>query len=129
MASSMELADDGNVYLMRHSPTGPVYVIAPSGQVLKRIALSPPEGSYLSEIKVSHQELAAEYIRPKPSSHEISAVVIQIVDLQSGEPVAEYSHADGEIGSAFACYSADNLTFLVKDDKGSLMIAQTAITP
>jgi hypothetical protein len=46
--SSAETGEDGNVYLMRNTPTGPVYVISPSGTVYKSISLIPPRARPVS---------------------------------------------------------------------------------
>lgn len=126
--SSMELADDGNIYLMRHTPSGPIYAIGPAGDIRNRISLNPPKGAYLSAVKVARGRLAAEFIQNKPDSYEIESVILQVVDLQTGGTVGEYFHSDSGIGSALACYVPDEFTFLANDDKGRLMLTE-AVAP
>jgi hypothetical protein len=120
--SILELAD-GNLYLARLSPSGPVYVIAPSGEIVRRISLQAPEQTQLSSIKVSHGRLVAMYIRHKNKlTGEIDHVVFSVLDSQTGREYAKYRHSSAALGVALACYTPETFTFLATAGDQSLQI-------
>lgn len=121
--SSAVGAEDGNIYFMRHTPNGPVFVVSPSGGV-RRIDLSPPKDTQLSAIQVGNGRIAAEFLRFLPKSDQIGSVILEVIDAQTGEREAEYSHSDFNIGSGFACYAQNDFTFLGSDPSGRLTIIE-----
>ncbi len=123
-ASLAEMSDDGNVYLMRQSPTGPVYVISPAGVLVRTIKLVPPSGATLSTVKTSRGHLVAEFLRFKPDGTQIEAIFFDLYDLSNGKKVSEYSVTDARIGSALACYTADAFTFVGNDGDGHLALVR-----
>ena len=110
--SAMTLADDGDVYLMRHAPSGPIYQISPAGVVRKTYELKPPSGAALSGFIVSHGTIVAKYIRFKADSHQIDTVILQVLDADTGAMRRQYMHSDSRIGSVLACYDQQQFTFL-----------------
>ena len=122
--SSAVAAEDGNIYLMRHTAKGPVFVVSPSGTIARRIELSPPTDSELSAIQVGSGRIAAEFLKLQPKSDQIESVIVDVLNAQTGEKEAEYSHSDFHIGSAFACYAHNDFTFLGNDASGHLTIIE-----
>lgn len=121
--SVAETTDTGYVYLGRHNPPGPVFLVASSGQVVATLRPEPPPGALLSSFKIAGTRLAALYVRPKePSKPEIQEVILSLWDTTNREKLAEYHHTSARIGSALACFNADVFTFLSSDDDNHLLL-------
>ncbi|MBZ5566816.1 MAG: hypothetical protein LAN64_03080 [Acidobacteriia bacterium] len=87
--AQLQSGDDGNVYLLRHSPTGLLYVIDPSGNA-RRVLLRAPEHGNLISAKVSHGTIAVEYGLNMDSASSSTTTVFVINDTLTGEKIAEY---------------------------------------
>jgi hypothetical protein len=124
--STAEAAADGNIYLMRYTTVGPVYVLSPGGVVVKTIRLKPPKDASLTDIKVAGGFMAAKYVRNKHGTEYIDSVILSILNLQTGEEIAQYSHSDANIGSVFACFDLGSYTFLGNDDKYRFQLIRVA---
>jgi hypothetical protein len=123
--SVIEASDDGRAWLMRRSSTGLVYSVTASGTIDKRMQLSPPAGSYLSQIKVSHGKLIAKFVRNKPDSNLIDRVILDVIDPATSRTEGEFWHSQSSIGSVLACAEPRSFTFVSTDTKGKLQITQT----
>lgn len=123
--SSAETSEDGNIYLMRNTPSGPVHVISPSGTVRNSISLIPPKGARLSTVKVASGRLVALYIRDNPDREGIGQVILSELDLSNKVKIAEYSHSNFHIGSVLACAAPPIYTFLGADEAGHLTVVKT----
>lgn len=67
--SQVRSGEDGNFYLMRYAPEGPVLVLSPSGEVLRVSHLQPPRSARLVDIKLARGRLAAVFLR-KPDQQK-----------------------------------------------------------
>src|SRR6266436_4058046 len=88
--SATEISDDGTVYFVRHTRTGPVYAISAGGRVTRTVRLKPPEGAILSTVKVARGTVAAEFVKNGADDGSALSVIIQIIDLKSATKLAEY---------------------------------------
>jgi hypothetical protein len=126
--SVLESGDDGNVYVMRGTPQGPILVVSAAGELLRTLRLTPPEGFRLREIKVAPGRIAAVYTRRpnRNKGEKTSAVTIAVIDAVTGEKQAEYFHQSPELGLGLACYTPDNFTFVGADRQGYLELIHAA---
>jgi len=102
--------------------SGPIYVLAPSGQVLHTLRLSPPEDGSLSAVKVGKDRVVAEFIERFKNSRATSRVLLQVLDATTGEKYAEYQHSAVRIG-VLASYQPDIFSFLaVHSEDGAVIL-------
>jgi len=120
VGSAIEPGDDGRLYLMRRTAGGPVYAISSGGVVEKVVLPASPQGARLSAIKVAKGRLAAQFVRDRPD--DSPEVIIKVVDLESKETIAEYTHSNYQIGTALACYRPDSFIFLVPGEGYKLTV-------
>jgi hypothetical protein len=113
LAPTLDLADaevgsDGNLYVMRRSSSVLVYVISPSGEIMKTIKVSTAlAGATPSAFHVSGNRLAIAFGKEDSESQPQTIVV---ADAQTGRKIASYSDATG-LDASFACYSANEGVF------------------
>jgi hypothetical protein len=102
-----ETGSDGNLYVMRASSPTAVYVIAPSGRIMKTFKVSAPvSGSQrASGFHLSGNQLAISFWN---EAGESQAMVV--ADAQTGRQIASYAVGAG-LGPAFACFSANEGVF------------------
>jgi hypothetical protein len=125
LGSFIESSDDGNAYLGRRSPAGPIYIISPGGEVIRRISLKPPDNAELTDIRVSHGRLAAMFLqRTNKPSASISRVIFSIIDVHTSETIAEFAHSSAQLGAALGCYVPDEFTFVTTTSDDMLQIAR-----
>lgn len=121
-----EAGPDGNIYLTRPTPEGPVFAVSPAGSVVRTIHLVPPAPNLqLTDVKVAAGRIAAAY-EGEPPSGGTSPVTIVVLDTGTGEKVVEYFHQSYEIGVALACYTPDVFTFNSSDATGKRQIVHAA---
>jgi hypothetical protein len=110
-APTLDLADaevgsDGNLYVMRGSSPALVYVIAPSGKIVKKLKISAPlPGAVPSAFHLSGNRLAISFWNEENQSQRVI-----VADAQTGRSIASYDDATG-LGTSFACYSANDGVF------------------
>ncbi len=101
-----EAGSDGNLYVMRFSSPALVYVIAPSGKIMKTIKVSSPlPGAVPSAFHLSGNRLALSFWNDENQSQ-----TVVVADAQTGRKIASYSDPTG-LGPSFACYSANDGVF------------------
>jgi hypothetical protein len=124
--TQMDSGDDGNIYMMRWTNPAIIYVMAPTGEIIRRFNVDPGDADLDPiSMQVSENRLAVFFLQPQTGFR-----VLKIVNLE-GEDVVKYSQsakdAVGPVGAAFACYSAnpERFTFLgvTKDRKLRLIFA------
>ena len=116
---------DGNIYLARLTPRGPVFAVSPSGEPVAAHSLIPPqENMDLLDVKVSGGRLAAVY-QGKEDQNGTAPVWIRVTDISTDEVIADYFHADYRIGVSLACYDPEIFTF-VSSEEGRLQIVRAA---
>jgi hypothetical protein len=104
--SDAEAGSDGNLYVMRPSSPALVYVIAPSGEIMKTIKVaSPLPGAVPGAFHVSGNRLALSFWNEENQSQ-----TVVVADAQTGRKIASYDDAGG-LGPSFACYSANDGVF------------------
>lgn len=114
-----EVGSDGNLYVMRGSSPALVYVIAPSGKIMKTIRVaSPLPGSRPSAFHVSGNRLAISF-----QNEESQSATVVVADAQTGRKIASYADATGP-GTTFVCYSANEgvFTFLKLGEANALEV-------
>ncbi len=101
-----EVGSDGNLYVMRGSSPTLVYVIAPSGQIMKTLKIAgPTAGVVANGFHVSGNRMALWFWNQESESQ-----TMVVADAQTGRKIASYSGSGG-LGPSFACYSADESVF------------------
>ena len=123
--------EDGNVYLLRATPKGPIYVISPTGEVVRTLHLTPPDpNARLLEIKLAPRLIAAVFTVVDPTmvrrTKGMNTIVVQVLNAASGEPIAEYTTKDTKIGSTLVSFAREELTFFGADAKGNMQFIKTA---
>jgi hypothetical protein len=114
-----EVGRDGNLYVMRASSPALIYVIAPNGQIMKRLKISGPAASVVPNgFHVSGNRLALSFW-----DEESKSQMMVVADAQTGRKIASYVDAS-DLGSSFACYSADEsvFTFLKLEEGNALEV-------
>lgn len=100
---------DGGAYLYRAQPEGPLYIVREGGQV-RRIALTPPPGGELMDVKLGGGRILATYKLPQSTAeHLIDGFVL--TDADSGVTIGEYTGTDGAM-AGLACYDGGRLSYL-----------------
>ena len=101
-----EVGSDGNLYVMRFSSPALVYVIAPSGKIMKTIKVSSPlAGAVPSAFHLSGNRLALSFWNDENQSQ-----TVVVADAQTARKIATYADPTG-LGPSFACYSANDGVF------------------
>jgi hypothetical protein len=121
----MDVANDGNIYLMRHLSPPIVYAISPDGEVVRRFIVDPGQPGYVpSGMHIAGNRIELEFFQPQKGNP-----LIKIVDL-AGNGLATY-HPDPEagIGAALACYTSDpdRFVFLGGDDNGVIAVKTVGV--
>ncbi len=103
----MDVAEDGNVYLMRRLSPAILYAISPTGDVIRRFTVDPGEPNYMpGSLHVSGKEIAIQFYRPQGSDQ-----LIKVVDLTGQELKSIHIDKSDSMGFGFACYSEHPRTF------------------
>jgi hypothetical protein len=108
------LADpDGNWYLMRYSPEGPIQVYTPSGDLIRSHRVRADGEATLETFRLSSGQIAAMFVGKKKSSEDtppgsLATVKIQVMDGTTGDIVQEYS----TWLTSLACFAPGEFTFL-----------------
>jgi hypothetical protein len=126
--SLAESGGDGNVYFTRRGPGEPIYVVSPTGEVLKEIPLDAPKeaGFKLQAAKAAGGRLAIMY-QGQPPAGGTSPVIIFVYDVHTGKKVATYFHRSLGVGNALACYSPDDtFTFISSDESGKMLLVRAS---
>ncbi len=101
-----EVGSDGNLYVMRFSSPALVYVIGPSGKIIKTIKVSSRlPGVLPSAFHLSGNRLALSFW-----NNENQRQTVVVADAQTGRKIASYPDPTG-LGPSFACYSANDGVF------------------
>jgi hypothetical protein len=101
-----EVGSDGNLYVMRFSSPALVYVIAPSGKIMKTIKVASALADALpSAFHVSGNQMALSFW-----NEEKQTQTVVVADAQTGRKIASYADPGG-LGPSFACYSANDGVF------------------
>lgn len=126
--TKVEAAPQGNLFIMRYSPNGPVYSVNAAGEVLSRFSLNAVSDSVTPlSIKAYDERIVVEMIRKDdPNQSRVSEVILYELDRTSGQPVAQYRHSDPRIGTALACADTTSYVFITGSAEGEFQLVQTA---
>ncbi len=101
---------DGNIYVMRASSPATVYVISPTGKIVRVVKVdSPFEKATPIMLMLDAGRLAIEF--SDPTADDTSDTTIRVADALTGEKIADYRIAP-ELTEAVACYSDNRFTFI-----------------
>lgn len=121
-----QTGDDGNIYLNRHTPTGPIFVVTSAGAIARRIPLHPPKQCQLGSVRVIHGRIVVEYLqyaqRDQPEILKITKYIYQILDRDTGELLEQYWQYDDALGGAFAAYHSGAFIY-VGGPNGTITLA------
>lgn len=123
----LQAADDGNVYVMRHTQRGPVFVVSPGG-VARRVSLNPPDGrAEIKWIMASGGSIATEYYLPA-SGPDPKVHFITITDVSSKSPQStiRYTFDPHTTGHGMVCYQRGLITFLAETPEGVLQLVRAS---
>jgi hypothetical protein len=121
--TQIEMAADGNGYLMRWTNPAIIYAISPGGEVVRRIKVDPGDAAYgPGTMHVFRNRIAVMFIEPNTFEK-----IMKIVDLE-GHELATYNEvrANGKpqalLTGAFYCYTENptRFTFLGANDDSKL---------
>lgn len=122
----VEVAADGNAYLMRWASPAIFYVISPGGEVIRRFTVDPGDsGYYPSAMHVNKTRIAVLFVELQKGDG-----IMKVVDLE-GHGVATYAEPKTDpkvgtspLGAAFACYieNPTRFIFLGADDDNRLQL-------
>jgi hypothetical protein len=121
--TQVEMAQDGNAYLMRWTNPAIIYAISPSGEVVRRLKIDPGKADYHPRTLHSFgNRLAILFVQ-----RETMEKIMKIVDLE-GHEIATYDEpktkGEGQtmLTSAFYCYTENptRFVFLGTNEKSML---------
>ena len=118
-----EVGRDGNLYVMHGSSPALVYVVAPTGKVIRTIKVAPPvPGATPAAFHLSENQLAILF-----GDEKAERQTVVVADAETGRKIASYANAP-ELGPAFACFSANErvFTFLNLGEGNTLEVTRAA---
>jgi hypothetical protein len=119
--SYLQTADDGNAYLMRHTPRGPVFIVSAGGSV-RRLALIPPvESADLQWIMASGGSIAAQYRSDDAKTHYLTVVDVSTKRIRE---TIRYTHDYQTNGGGMACYQNGTFTFIAGAPDNKLQLVR-----
>jgi hypothetical protein len=124
--SQIEMAADGNAYLMRWTNPAVIYAVSPGGEVVRRLKIDPGDSAYLpSQMRVIQNRIAMLFVNTQ--THDF---IMKIVDLE-GHELATYDELEANrkqpgamLGNTFVCYTENptRLFFLGTNDDYRLQL-------
>jgi hypothetical protein len=112
----IRLGEDGNAYLMRRTSPATVYVISPSGELLRSLKIEPPEsGQMPNDMQISGNRIAVQF----------SETNLTVADATTGQTLANYL-GEGNVQGVLVCYSAkpERFSFLTFTDGHKLRMVE-----
>lgn len=110
-----QTGSDGYIYLMRHVAKPIVYVIAPTGSVVRTLHLTPPfPTASVGPMQYSDADggrLAMAFSVPASAGFSGAGQIIAVYSARTGKRLVDYI-APPNIGGALACYTTQGFTFL-----------------
>ncbi len=122
-ATFSAVSRDGQAYLARPTPRGPVFGISSAGEVVSRYELHPPTSdATLAAIRISGRRLAAHFFSGGTAKDRTPSMWITIQDLDTGDLMDSYENVPGPL----VCYQTgaglpDSFLLLGRPDDGGQM--------
>jgi hypothetical protein len=115
------VGQDGNVYLMRRTPSPVIYAISSAGSVVHRFQVESPDPAMMpAGLQASANRLAVLF-RDENTKQQL----LKIIDMETGDPAGQFK-ADN-LSSALACFQAKENRFVFMtntEDKLAFDIAE-----
>lgn len=110
--SLVQSADDGNVYVLRQAPAGPLFQISPGG-VVREIKLPGHQGGNINAAMVARGRLLLHYVKDEDLG-QIDLGLYAQYDLATMEKIQSYEveRTNTLWNAMHGCYNGDQLTFL-----------------
>lgn len=110
MFGTVLTGEDGNAYVLRHTAPAQIYVVSPSGSLVRTIKVRAPMNGMLPDaIHLSNGRTLVTFSDDRQA-------MFKLVNSQTGEAIAEYT-TTGEIGAAVGCYDGRQFTLLSSKNK------------
>jgi hypothetical protein len=120
----LQTSDDGNAYLTRHTPRGPVFVVSPGGSV-RRVLLTPPvQGATLQWTMASGGSIAVLYRSRDTAEHKTHYLVVVDTSTNKTRETVRYVHDYKNNGGGMACYQNGAYTFIAGGPNGELQLVK-----
>jgi hypothetical protein len=120
-------ADDGNVYLMRNTPTGPVFVVTPGGSA-RRIPLAPPvNGADLEGVMADGGLLVAQYRSPDSAERHTHYFVVMETSAGKVRETVRYVNDYTKNAVGMSCYRNGVYTFIAGAPDGGLQLVRATV--
>lgn len=113
--------DDGNVYLMRATPSPLVYIIAPSSTVVRRLVIPAPDEHAMPSAHYAAGGRLVVMFGVRDAAGKWKGNVFVVANALTGEVLAHYLEPPGERGT-LVCYSPDGFTLLGRKDNRPALI-------
>jgi hypothetical protein len=124
MLGEATVGADGNVYLLHGVSTPLVYVISPSGDVIRKLRIETGHpGLTARGIKFFAGRLAIRFDGPTDSGQQL----IKVIDTE-GKSIADYEVGSKEVNSlALACYDAEGFTLVSESAESKLYLLKAKL--
>lgn len=120
----LQTSDDGNVYLTRHTETGPVFVVTSGGSV-RRMALTPPvKGADLQWTTAGGGSIVAQYRLENGRTPKTHYLVVMDVGTNKKRATIRYLQDYEKNGGGLACYRSGVFTFIAGAPNGGLQLVR-----
>lgn len=114
---------DGNAYVMRKMQKPEVLVIAPTGEVLRTLHLTSPEGFNPTTMGSAETGLIVTYQRTTSNGPEVLYVVF---DTLNGDEMAVYERSS-DLGAALACAPGNGRFLFLGSREGRMVLIRAEL--
>ncbi len=121
--SLMVTTRDGFAYVATRGGNGPIYKVGSRGNVHRIFHPQRPDSdARLTDMRVSNGRMVLMYGigMNQPRTRGMPTIVLSVLDLATGDEVAQFTYSDPKIGLALVSYDRDGFTFLGNDGAGHL---------
>lgn len=123
----LRTADDGNVYLTRNTPMGPVFIVAPGGSA-RRVSLAPPvNGADLEGVMAGGGLVVAQYRSPDGPERHTHYLVVMEASAKKIRETVRYVHEYDKNAVGMSCYRNGTYTFIAGAPNGGLQLVRAAV--
>lgn len=128
--SFVDRVDPGRVFLARYAAQSPIYILNRAGE-MRAIPAEVPQGTHLTDVKADGSSLLLMYARyakdGPPPAGQMTEVIFQVWNIETGEMMTKFSHNSPEIGAGLACFRSGILTFVTMSMEGDkILLVRTA---
>jgi hypothetical protein len=108
----LQTSDDGNVYLTRHTGTGPVFVVTSGGSVRRMVLTPPVKGADLQWTIAGGGSIVAQYRLEDGRIPKTHYLVVMDVGTNKNRATVRYVQDYEKNGGGVACYRNGVFTFI-----------------